>query len=390
MDTKALDRRFFGRTMSLPMEITRAQGSYIYDRRGRRYLDFLTGWCVGNLGWSNAEIRRALRRPRPPYVHPGFLYRPWAELAALLASIAPGRLRVSYRATGGTEAVEVALQIAICHTGRRKFMSLEGSYHGNSFGAMSIAASDYRKTYPNLFPGCYKLEPPLDRKAAARVETRLRKRDVAAFIMEPISLNLGVLIPEPNFMDALQGMCRRYGTLLIADEVASGFGRTGKVFACEHYGLEPDILCFAKAATGGYAGIGGAMTTEKIARSIRDKFGLWSTYGWHPLGVEAALAGIGYLVKHRRALLAHVEALEKLFRSRLERMDFGARAEVRVKGAAIGVELDAEGRAEEIQRRCFKAGILFEAEAARLLLLPPLNLSLADARRGLDILERCL
>jgi adenosylmethionine-8-amino-7-oxononanoate aminotransferase len=97
----------------------------------------------------------------------------------------------------------------------------------------------------------------------------LRKRDVAAFIMEPISLNLGVLIPEPDFMDALQGMCRKYGTLLVADEVASGFGRTGRMFACEHYGLEPDILCFAKAATGGYAGIGGTMTTEKIARVLR-------------------------------------------------------------------------------------------------------------------------
>jgi adenosylmethionine-8-amino-7-oxononanoate aminotransferase len=152
----------------------------------------LAGWCVGNLGWDHREIRTAIRNFRgPDYVYPGFGYRRWEELAELLASIVPVRNARCFRATGGSEAVELALQAAMLHTGRQGFLSLEDSYHGNTLGTLSVGASESRKSLKNLLPHCRKIEPPLDGKAAGKVEAMLRKHDVAAFIMEPISINLG-------------------------------------------------------------------------------------------------------------------------------------------------------------------------------------------------------
>jgi 4-aminobutyrate aminotransferase-like enzyme len=162
------------------------------------------------------------------------------------------------RATGGSEAVDLALQAAMFHTGRRGLLSLEGSYHGNSLAGLSIGASDNRERIKNLLPHCGKIAPPFDAKAVRRIEQRLKRRDVAAFIMEPISINLGVLIPEKDAIRRVRDLCRRYGTLFIADEVASGFGRTGRLFACKHFDLDPDMLCVAKAMGGGLADRRGA------------------------------------------------------------------------------------------------------------------------------------
>jgi len=243
----------------------------------------MMGWGVGNLGWGNTAIRAAARKfDGPDYFHPDYLYRPWVQLAQMLARITPGKLAVSYRTTGGTESVEGALQIAMAYTGRGKFVSIEDRYHGNSIATMSIGASDNRQTFNNLLPNCYKIEPPLDHKALGKVETLRKKRDVAAFIMEPIICNLGALMPEDEFVSGVRNLCTRYGTLFIADEVATGFGRTGKLFACEHFDVEPDVLCMAKAITGGYSGLGAVITTSKIANAVKEDFSLYSKYGWHP------------------------------------------------------------------------------------------------------------
>ena len=162
----------------------------------------------------------------------------------------------------------------MAYTGRGTFVSIEDSYYGNSIATMSIGATENRETFPNLLPNCRKIVPPLDRKALGKVETLLKKRDVAAFIMEPIICNLGALVPEDEFMRGVRKLCTRYGTLFIADEVATGFGRTGRLFACEHFDLEPDVLCTAKAITGGYGGLGAVITTSKIANAIKEDFGL--------------------------------------------------------------------------------------------------------------------
>lgn len=391
MDVKGKDEKYLGRDSGPDLQIVRSEGSTVVDAKGRKYIDFTSGWCVGNLGWGNEEVLDRVRRfEGPAYVDPSFLYRPWAELAELLAKITPGKLQKCFRATGGTEAVEFALQAAMVHTGRRKFMSLESSYHGNSIGTLSIGSSSNRERFENLLPNCYKLEPPLDEKALRKVETRLKRRDVAAFIMEPISIAHGVLVPAPEFMVGLQRLCRRYGTLLVMDEVACGFGRTGTLFASEHFAIEPDILCLGKAISGGYGALGATIMTAKVAKSMERDGSFYSTFGWHPIAVAAAIASIRYVTRHRKRLLDGVAALSEYFRARLSSMEFGFAPEIRIRGLAIALEFEDPGYASSFQDECHEKGLLLtNADEAVVLLLPPMTLDRETARRGLDIMEAC-
>ena len=390
MNLKQRDSKFLGRESEPEdIQVARTTGSFVYDVRGRRYIDFLSGWCVGNFGWSNREIRPKGRR-RPDYVYPEYLYRPWVELAELLAEISPGRLQKCFRATGGSEAVEIALQIAMAATGRRKFVSLEGSYHGNTIATVSIGSTEEQEPYPNLLSNCLKISPPLEARAAERLERLLKKRDVAAFIMEPISCNLAVLIPEQEFMETAQSLCRRNGTLFIADEVACGFGRTGRLFASEHFGLEPDILCMGKAITGGFLPMGATIVTPKVARAVAGDVGFYSTYGWHPSSVDASIATVRWLIRNETKLLNHVEQISAYVRGRLEAMDFGQSVEVRARGMAIAVEIDDDDSAGEISDRCRSRGLLLTTAGNALTMFPPLTLDGRTAKQAMDILERAI
>lgn len=317
-----------------------------------------------------------------------YLYRPWLQLAETLAHLTSGKLAVSYRATGGTESVEGALQIAMAYTGRGKFISIEDSYHGNSIATLSIGGSDNRATFSNLLPNCHKIEPPLDHKALGKVETLLKKRDVAAFIMEPIICNLGAIVPEEELVRGVRRLCTRYGTLFVADEVATDFGRTGKLFACEHFDIEPDVLCVSKAITGGYGGLGAVITTSRIAKAIKEDFGHYSTYGWHPRAVAVALANLRYLTRRRNKLLPNATRLGQYFLTRLSRMSFKGRATVRGKGFAIGIEVNDEDYASEVGDACRENGLLVSAEEDILMLFPALTITRETAERGLDIFER--
>lgn len=386
--------RYLARDLDAELVVARTRGSHLFDTRGRKYIDFVMGWCVGNFGWRNAALARAVKQFHgPDYVYPGFAYKRWEELARLLAAIAPGRLTKSFRATGGSEAVDVALQAAMIHTGRGKFLSLEGSYHGNTIAALSIGASENRDKLANRLPNCDTIAPPLDAHALDKVETRLKRRDVAAFIMEPVSINLGVLIPEVEFMTGLQRLCRRYGTLLVMDEVASGFGRTGRLFATEHFDIEPDMVCVGKAMTGGVSGMGAVISTRDVAESMEEDGTFYSTYGWHPRSTEAAIATMRFVVRHKKALLAHVAEMSEYFSDRLSRMRFTRVkhvATIHVKGLAIGIDFENEDEADAVQAKCRRNGLLTSTEGSTLLLLPALTIPRRVAKTGLDILEKCV
>lgn len=373
------------------LEVVRSDGSYVIASGGRKYIDFVMGWCVGNLGWGNEGIRKAIRDFQgPDYVSPGYIYRPWIELSELLASIAPGKLTKCLRATGGTEAVDFALRAAIAHTGRRRFIAVEGAYHGNSIGAVAVGSggSQVEKTSP--FIHCDRIKLPLDGKAAARLEKFLKKRDVAALIMEPVVCNLAVLVPGQDFMARIQGLCRKYGALVIMDEVATGFGRTGKLFASEHFGIEPDILCVAKAITGGYAPMGATLLTEEVARSFKKRASYYSTYGWHPLSVAAALANLKILVGRKDEILGHVNKMGRYFLERLSSIEFKTPPVIRIKGLAIGLDLASGNHAARIAEKARERGLLLsDLNEESLAMFPTLNLEMAVARRGLDIFEEC-
>ena len=369
------------------IEVARARGNYVYDARGRKYIDFIMGWCVGNFGWARPELRRRVHAFNgPDYIYPGYAYKAWRELAELLVGLAPDGLTRCCRATGGSEAVELALQAAMLQTGRKKFVALEDAYHGNTLGALSVGDGDDEVRVLSVA----RLKPPVDADALGRLETRLKHRDVAAVIMEPISMNLGVLIPEPEFMKRLAPLCHRYGTLLILDEVATGFGRTGKLFASEYYDVQPDMMTIAKAATGGAAGIGALLVREELAETLEEDGNVYSTYGWHPLSVDVAIANLRWIKRNQGRLLRQVERTGGYFVDRIREMEFPEDPEVRWRGLAIAVDVRDEKYAERVAKKCRARGLLLDPQETVLLMLPALNIDRATAREGLDILEACL
>jgi acetylornithine/succinyldiaminopimelate/putrescine aminotransferase len=391
MVTARSERRFLARDMPSELQVARTSGSFLIDARGRRYVDFVMGWCVGNLGWGHEAAAKAIAGFKgPDYVYPGYSYRRWTELGALIASIAPGTLTKCFRATGGSEAVDIALQAAFVHTRRQKILSLEGSYHGNSIAGLSVGSSDTRESCPNLLRHCHRIAPPLDEKALDKFERRLKHRDVAAVIMEPISINLGVLIPSREWMAELQRLCTKFRTLLIMDEVATGFGRTGTLFATEQFAIAPDIMCVAKAITGGASGMGAVIATPAVARSMEENGTFYSTYGWHPRSVEAAIATLRYIVTHRTRLLEHVARTSDYFLTRLSQFAFKDETAIRMRGLAIAVDVKDEDYAGKVQQKCRKNGLLVSTEETSILLLPALNIERQVAERGLDILEGSL
>jgi adenosylmethionine-8-amino-7-oxononanoate aminotransferase len=391
MARRTAPQRFLAREDPPALQIAKSKGSHVFDAKGKKYVDFLMGWCVGNFGWGNAVVEKPAREYKgPDYVYPGFDYPPWEELAFLLVSMAPPGLGKCFRATGGSEAVDLALQAAQIHTGRGKYLSLEDSYHGNSLGALSVGASSYRAKRRNLLPNCIKVKPPLDERLLGRIETQLKKRDVAAFIMEPVGMNLGVLIPQEGFLPDLQSLCRRHGTLLIMDEVATGFGRTGTLFACDQFDVQPDLVTVAKAITDGVGGLGALIATAEVAQSMEEDGAFYSTYGWHPRSTAVAIATLKFIIRNEKKLLARATATAEYFAMRLAAMRFRNGVEVRQRGLAIGLDFGDEKIATKVADKCRGKGLLVSPEGETVLLIPALDIDPETAKKGLDILARCV
>jgi acetylornithine/succinyldiaminopimelate/putrescine aminotransferase len=385
-DLARKDRKFVGRTSAAEgIEVVAATGSRLRAVDGRMYIDFVAGWCVGNLGWNPPDVVARVRAfEGPTYVAPGHLYEPWAELAELLVDMTPGKLAKVFRCVGGTEAVELALQAAFAATGRHKVVSIEGAYHGNSVAARSIG-----EPLDAHLAGCKKLALPLDAHALDRLETLLKDREIAAFIMEPTITNLAVIVPGSDFMEGLVPLCHRYGTLVIADEVACGFGRTGKLFACEHYDLEPDIMTLAKAITSGVAPLGATLVTSDLAKQLEGELDFYSTFGWHPLGVEAALATAHYWREHKGEILQNVADREAELRHQLSIIEWKTeQVELRIQGMAIGVGLGDEQYAKHVEEHCLERGLLLSAEDDSLVMFPPLTLDHETLAEALDIIAQ--
>jgi putrescine aminotransferase len=318
-----------------------SRGMTIVDTAGEEWLDFLGGLGVFSMGHSHPRIVAAVRDQleRMPLSIPILFNRKQAELAQLLARITPGRIQYSFFCSSGTEAVEGALKLARVATGRPGIVSADRAYHGKTMGALSASGRElYKKPFEPLIPHCRQV-PFGDIDAMAEAVTS----ETAAVILEPIQGEGGVIVPPEAYLPAVRELCSERGALLIADEVQTGLGRTGKLFAVEHYGVEPDLICLAKALGGGVMPLGAFCGTPEVWQPFSPSPWLHtSTFGspgGNSMACAAGIAAIEVLLEEgladRAAELGHY-FLRQLLEVQAEFPDLIG--EVRGKGLLLGIE----------------------------------------------------
>src|SRR5579862_1594547 len=281
------------RTIGFDRAWARAEGAYLYDADGNRYLDMLGGFGMYNVGRNNPVVRDAIEQylelETPGMLAMGVTALPGLLADALLARTPPRLERCLFTSTG-TEAVEAALKLGRAATRRTRVLSAEHGFHGLTLGSLSANGNpEFTARFGPLLPG-FERVPFGDLDA---LESQLRREDVALFIVEPIQ-GKGVNLPPPGYLEGAQALCRRYGTLFCVDEVQTGFGRTGAMFAFEHWGLEPDLVPVAKSLSGGYVPVGGLLMSRAVHEAVFDSMehavSHGSTFAPNELGMVAGLA----------------------------------------------------------------------------------------------------
>jgi putrescine aminotransferase len=336
-------------------------GVYTYDNNGKRYLDCLGGYGIFNVGHRHPKVIEAVKNQLDQVcLHSQDLLNPWAAyLAKQLAAIAPGDLKYSFFCNSGTEAVEGAIKLARLYTGKTEIISTKNSYHGVSMGALSATGRDvFRKPFEPLLNGFVHV-PFGDIDA---IENAITK-NTAAVILEPIQGEGGINLPPDGYLRKVRQLTQKKGVLLILDEVQTGMGRTGRMFACEHESVVPDILCLAKALGGGVMPIGAFMSTSKIWRVLEPNPSIHnSTFGGNPLACTAASACIEVLLEEH--LPARAAMMGNLFTRKLKELqDLFPQyvADVRGRGLLIGLEFQTKEAREQVQVELFHRGVLVAA-----------------------------
>ena len=281
------------KTIGYDVAYTRAQGQYLFDGQGNRYLDLLSGWGVFSLGRNHPAVIEAISEVLHGEL-PHLVQMDVTVLAGILAerlvAKMPAGLDKIFFCNSGAEAVEAAIKFARYSTRRSKIVSVEYGYHGLTYGPLSLNGMDeFREGFGPLLPDCVRI--PFNDLAA--LENALRRRDVAAFVVEPI-VGHGVLIPHDDYLPGVQALCRKYGTRFVADEVQTGLGRTGKFLAVEHWGVEPDMVCMAKALSGGFIPVGAVACRRRDFDAVFNRMDRavvhGSTFSKNNLAMAAALA----------------------------------------------------------------------------------------------------
>jgi putrescine aminotransferase len=335
-----------------------AEGCILRDHEGREFIDCLGGYGTFTFGHRHPEIVQAVKDQLDHIALSGkaFFSANAANLAAQLAEIAPGDLQYAFFSNSGTEAVEAALKMAKAVTGRSKIVSTEGSYHGKTIGALSTTGREkYRKRFEPLMPGV-SFVPYGDSEAAANQIDGT----TAAMIVEPIQGEGGIILPPDGYLASLRESCDRHGALLIFDEVQSGLGRAGSLFACNHEGIAPDLMTLAKALGGGIMPIGATLGTPAIFESMFSENPLahTSTFGGNPLACAAAIKALEILQR---------DDYSEKSRARGHQMKQGFKqiqvrypeivAEVRGRGLMIGLEFAMDEVGELVVAQLLKRGV---------------------------------
>lgn len=368
-------RRHIAWTSDAPLGLVvqRAEGPFIYLEDGRRIIDFISGIAVSSLGHGHPRVVEAAKRQLDRYMHVmvygEFVQEPQVALASLLASQLPATLQVVYYTNSGTEANEGALKLAKKYTGRSKIVAFEGSYHGDTHGSLSVTGRRvYQDPFRPLLPGIEFL--PFDSEAALGVIDA----ETACVITEPIQGEGGVNVPSKRWLAALRQRCSETGTLLIFDEVQTGMGRTGSLFAFERFGVIPDILTVAKAFGGGLP-LGAFISSAEILGSLRRDPPLShvTTFGGHPVSCATAHAALSAILEE--GLPGRALEIERRIKDRLRHPLI---VEVRGIGAMLGLFIrDGETTVRTV-RACLDRGVLlgWTLHSNRLIrVAPPLNVS---------------
>ena len=363
------------------LTLVRGSGAEVWDEEGRRYLDCVGGIGVASVGHANPAVARAIaEQARTLVTCPGIFFNDRrAELLDKLVSIAPPGLTRAFLCNSGTEAVEAALKFARLATGRPGVVSAMRGFHGRTMGALSATfKKDYREPFAPLVPG-FSFVPFGD---AGKMRAAVGE-DTAAVILEPVQGEGGVRPAAPGYLREVRAACDEAGALLILDESQTGFCRTGRMFACERYGVEPDLLCLAKAIAGGVP-MGAVLAGDRLPPLI-GKHG--TTFGGNPLACAAALAAIRFMEDER--LAERAEALGARFRERFSRAAPARVRAVRQTGLMIGIEL--RERCRPYLLTLMEHGVLaLPAGATVIRLLPPLVITEAQLDEVVDTLAAVL
>jgi acetylornithine/succinyldiaminopimelate/putrescine aminotransferase len=393
-DATTLFLRHVCQTSDGPMGLVvgRAAGSTVWDVDGNAYLDLLAGMGVANVGHAHPDVVAAVRAQAERHLHVmvygEFVQAAQVALATRLARRLPASLSVTYFTSSGAEAIDGALKTARKHTGRTGFVAFEGGFHGDTWGALSVGGNPvYRRPFEPLLADVRFL--PFDGEAAlATIDER-----VAAVVVEPVQAEGGVRIPSPGFLTALRRRCDETGALLVFDEVVTAFGRTGRLFAYEHWGVVPDLLVLAKALGGGLP-LGAFVGSSAIMSTLRHDPPLAhvTTFGGHPLSCAAGVAALDVLERDRladRAARLGATLVERL-RARVGR---GGLAAVRGLGLLVGLEFDAPERCARFARDAWQARLILNWTLHRdtvVRLAPPLVLTDDELEHAVATIARLL
>ena len=372
----------------LGLTVERAEGPFLHLDDGRRVIDLISGIAVSSLGHRHPRVVEAIKQQVDRHLHVmvygEMVQRPQVAFASLLAEQLPPALQVAYFTMSGTEANEGALKLAKKYTGRRKLVAFEHSYHGDTHGSLSVTGrSVYQDPFRPLLPNVEFL--PFNEVDALRaIDT-----DTAAVITEPIQGEGGIHVPSDAWMQALRRRCTETGALLLFDEIQTGFGRTGDLFAFEGFGVVPDIMSVAKAMGGGMP-IGAFISSPEILGVLRRDPPLShvTTFGGHPVSCAAAFATLQVLLDEE--LPARAQAVGQHIRDRL---DHPLIREVRGRGAMLGMELVSREVTQAVVERCMDRGVLlgWTLHSNTLVrIAPPLNIPLGVLDEALDTMLEAL
>ncbi|MTI32772.1 aspartate aminotransferase family protein [Xanthovirga aplysinae] len=373
----------------LGLEIHHAKGIYLYDKQGKAYMDLISGIAVSNLGHSHPKVVSSIKDQLDRYMHimvyGEFIQDPTVKLAKKLSNLLPDPINSIYFVNSGTEANEGALKLAKRITGKPEIVSCYKSYHGSTHGSLSVSGNETKKNaFRPLLPGVRFM------RFNNEQDLKLITDKTAAVIVETIQGDAGIRIPASSYLKKLRQRCDETGAQLILDEVQTGFGRTGTLFAFEHYGIVPDILTMAKGMGGGMPLGAFAASKEKMDLLTHNPMlGHITTFGGHPVCCASALANLEVLIEEK--IIEKVEEKGNLFHQLLK--DHPLVKEVRYKGLLFAIELETAEIVNQVVQNCLEDGLIsfwFLSTPNAFRIAPPLTISNGEIKKACKIIVKAM